>query len=90
VHSGGAAQLTFAFRGFLRKDVALERLSPLDGPAIANLKALGSAFFGFHLRHGVSSEIYGRRWRSKIQTALAKPEGHLGMFSQKMEKLLII
>src|SRR5690606_24977625 len=54
MHCGGTAQLTFAFGGFLGEDVALERLAPLDRPATANLKALRSAFLGFHLRHDVT------------------------------------
>ena len=45
------AQLALVLGGFFGEDVALERLSTLDGSAAANLKALGSAFFGFHLGH---------------------------------------
>ena len=45
------AQLTLVLGGFFGEDVALERLSTLDGSAAANLKALGSAFLGFHLGH---------------------------------------
>ena len=45
------AQLALVLGGFFGQDVTLERLSTLDGSAAANLKALGSAFFGFHLGH---------------------------------------
>jgi hypothetical protein len=54
MHCGRTAQLAFGFGGFLGEDVALERLAPLDGSATTNLKTLGSAFLGFHLRHDVT------------------------------------
>jgi hypothetical protein len=44
-----AAQLTLGLGGLLGQNVALERLTALDGAAAANLKALGGAFLGFNL-----------------------------------------
>ena len=46
-----AAQCAFVLGGFLGKDMALKRLTSLHGTASADDQALGSAFFGFHLRH---------------------------------------
>jgi hypothetical protein len=52
-----AAQLTLGLGGLLGQNVALERLTALDGAAAANLKALGSAFLGFHLGHDDSLNL---------------------------------
>ncbi|GAA0526520.1 hypothetical protein GCM10009097_50090 [Pigmentiphaga daeguensis] len=38
--------------------MALERLAPLDGTATADLKALGGAFLGLHLRHDCFLYVY--------------------------------
>lgn len=51
MHGNRTAQLALVLGCLLGEDVALERLTPLDGPATANLKALGCAFLGFHLGH---------------------------------------
>lgn len=51
MNSRGSAQLALGLGGFLGQDVTLERLTTLDRSAAANLKALGSAFLGFHLGH---------------------------------------
>jgi hypothetical protein len=45
------AQLALALGGFFGQDVALERLTTLDGTATANRETLGCASFGFHFRH---------------------------------------
>jgi hypothetical protein len=45
------AQLTFGFGGFLGQDVALERLTALDGSTRTYTKALFGAALRFHFRH---------------------------------------
>jgi hypothetical protein len=45
------AQLTFVLGGFLGQDVALERLTALDGTTRTDTKALFGAAFRFHFRH---------------------------------------
>jgi hypothetical protein len=55
--SRNTAQCAFVFGGFLGQDVALERLAPLNGTASADYQALGSAFFGLHLRHHALSDV---------------------------------
>ncbi|KAG1252663.1 hypothetical protein G6F65_017819 [Rhizopus arrhizus] len=52
-----ATQLTLGLGGLLGQNVALERLTALDGAAAANLKALGGAFLGFHLGHDDSLNL---------------------------------
>lgn len=51
MNCSGTTQLALVLRRFLGEDVALERLTPLDGAASANLKALRRAFLGLHLGH---------------------------------------
>src|SRR5690554_7703457 len=51
MHRSGTAQLALVLGCLLGKNMALERLTPLDGAATANLEALRSAFLGFHLGH---------------------------------------
>lgn len=46
---------------FLGKDVTLERLTPFDRPATANLKALCGAFLGFHFRHDKTFFLHKRK-----------------------------
>jgi hypothetical protein len=55
-----AAQLALALRGFLGKDVALERLGPLDPTARADLEPLGGPALGFHLGH-YNTPVFGCR-----------------------------
>jgi hypothetical protein len=43
--------MAFVFGGFLRQDVALERLTALDGTTGTNTKALFSAALGLHFGH---------------------------------------
>jgi len=62
VNRSRTAQLTLVLGGFLGKDVALERLTPFDRPAAADLEALGGAPLGFHFRHVDSSVICAYRW----------------------------
>ena len=49
VHIGRAAQMTLAGGALLGEDVALERLSTLDGTAGADAEALLGAALGLHL-----------------------------------------
>jgi hypothetical protein len=56
-HIDNTAQCTFVLGGFLGKDVAFERLTPLHGTASADYQALGSAFLGLHLRHNALSDV---------------------------------
>src|SRR5690606_3159730 len=63
------AQLTFVLGGFLGQDVALERLTALDGTTRTYTKALFGAAFRFHFRHDTlcpfrdSSILYDCRWQ---------------------------
>src|SRR5690606_3701912 len=73
MNSGDTAQLPLVLGGFLGEDVALERVASLDRPAAADLKALGSAFFGLHFRHDDFQMIYfdmstggEGTWRSRL------------------------
>src|SRR5690606_21275716 len=100
VNCGGTAQLTLVLGRLLGKDVALERLTPLDGPASANLKALGGAFLGFHLGHNRTLFAANAGGIQTILNALPQPgvcllvsfaSGSLkGVSLQKEAKLLII
>src|ERR1700738_4652041 len=50
-NSSRTAQVALVLRGLLRKDVALEGLTALDGTARTHHEALRSALLGFHLWH---------------------------------------
>jgi len=53
------AQVTFVLGGFLGQNVALERLTTLDGTAGTNAKTLLRAALGFHLWHAHIHPIPG-------------------------------
>src|ERR1700754_4267756 len=51
MHVDGAAQVALVLRGLLREDVALERLTALDGATRTDAEPLGRALLGLHLGH---------------------------------------
>src|SRR5881409_2845855 len=53
VHVGGTTQVALVLRGLLREDVALERLTALDGTTRTDAEPLGRALLGLHLGHGM-------------------------------------
>ena len=57
VNRGRVRQVALLLRALLGQDVTLEGVLPLDLPSPRELKALFSASFCFHLRHGL--RFYG-------------------------------
>src|ERR1700742_2512340 len=51
MHVDGAAQVALVLRGLLREDVALERLTALDGTTRTDAESLRRALLGLHLGH---------------------------------------
>src|SRR6218665_164038 len=51
MHGGSATQVALVLRGLLGQDVALERLTALDGATRTNAKTLFRAALGLHLGH---------------------------------------
>jgi hypothetical protein len=66
------AQLALSLSGLFGQDMAFERVTPLDRSATADLKALCSAFLGFHLRHDEQSLLL------HLCLAGALPDANLG------------
>src|SRR6218665_1290763 len=53
MHGGSATQVALVLRGLLGQDVALERLTALDGATRTNAKTLLRAALGLHFGHGM-------------------------------------
>src|SRR5471032_319494 len=51
MHADRATQVALVLRGLLREDVALERLTALDGTTRTDAEPLGRALLGLHLGH---------------------------------------
>src|SRR3954468_20392852 len=51
MHVDGTTQVALVLRGLLREDVALERLTALDGATRTDAEPLGRALLGLHLGH---------------------------------------
>src|ERR1039457_5681941 len=69
VHGDGTTQVALVLRRLLREDVALERLTALDGTARAHPEPLRGALLGLHLGHDCSFFDRSCRRRREIPSS---------------------
>src|SRR5881409_4118338 len=69
VHVGRATQMALVLRGLLGEDVALERLTALDGATRTDAEPLGRALLGLHLGHDNAPFSLPRQANEKVLVA---------------------
>ena len=72
VHGRRATQVALVLRGLLGQDVALERLTALDGATRTNAKTLFRAALGLHFGH-VIAPFKMSQGRQRFLAALVQP-----------------
>src|SRR5690349_10110835 len=83
MHVDGAAQVALVLRGLLREDVALERLTALDGATRTDAEPLGRALLGLHLGHWNAPLMHPWSRRTSRSALLVGLPGLMGEPAQK-------